>query len=73
MCARVCAHVQNVCAHVTELMFVRLLSVLKTAGFPPHLENLEKQVQTWKSWKTWKNRGFWGKNLEKYCKTWKNI
>ncbi len=25
------------------------------AGFPPHLENLEKQGQTWK---TWKNRGF---------------
>ena len=39
-------------------------------GFPPHLENLEKQGQTWK---TWKNRGFWGKNLEKYYKTWKKI
>ncbi len=36
-------------------------------GFPPHLENLEKQDQTWK------NRGFGGKNLEKYCKTWKKI
>ncbi len=39
-----------------------------TAGFPLHLENLEKQGQTWKPWK---NRGFWGKNLEKYYKTWK--
>ncbi len=36
-------------------------------GFPPHLENLEKQSPTWK------NRGFSGKNLEKYCKTWKKI
>ncbi len=42
----------------------------QVAGFPPHLENLEKQGQTWK---TWKNRGFWGKNLEKYCKTWKKF
>ncbi len=25
---------------------------------PTHLENLDKQGQTWK---TWKNRGFWGK------------
>ncbi len=33
------------------------------AGFPPHLENLEKQGPTWK---TWKNRGF-------SSKTWKNI
>ena len=40
------------------------------AGFPPHLENLEKQGQTWK---TWKNRGFWDKNLEKYYKTWKKL
>ncbi len=43
-------------------------SQVRSAGFPPHLENLEKQDQTWK---TWKNRGFWGKNLEKYCKTWR--
>ena len=42
----------------------------KLTGFPPHLENLEKQGQTWK---TWKNKGFWGKNLEKYYKTWKKI
>ncbi len=37
------------------------------AGFTPHLENLEKQVQTWKTWKTWNNRDFF------LAKTWKNI
>ncbi len=40
------------------------------AGVPLHLENLETQGPTWK---TWKNRGFSGKNLEKYYKTWKKI
>ena len=62
---------------VSPLWFPGSLGVLATnqvsvvvlpSGFPPHLENLEKQGQTWK---TWKNRRFWGKNLEKYCKTWK--
>ncbi len=43
--------------------------VVDSAGFPPHLESLEKQGQTWKSWK---NRLVWGQkpgkilqNLEK--------
>ncbi len=40
-----------------------VVCVCVCAGFPPHLENLEKQGQTWK---TWKNKGFWDKNLEKY-------
>ena len=44
--------------------------MLGKAGFPLHLENLEKQGQTWK---TWKNRGVLGKNLENYCKTWKKF
>ena len=50
------------------MLELQRLGSVQVSGFPPHLENLEKQIQTWK---TWKNRGFWGKNLEKYCKTWK--
>ncbi len=30
---------------------------VRCSGFPPHLENLEKQGRTWK---TWKNRGIFG-------------
>ncbi len=38
-------------------------SWVNLTGFPPHLENLEKQGQTWKTWKS----GGLG------AKTWKNI
>ncbi len=54
----------------TSLDFQIASPRLLKSGFPPHLENLEKQGQTWK---TWKNKGVWDKNLEKYCKTWKKI
>ena len=57
--------------HTFEPRRDKKICLIQFAGFPPHLENLEKQDPTWK---TWKNRGFFfSKNLEKYCKTWKKI
>ncbi len=74
---------------LNAILALSVASELKMSFLSSHLHAMHagfnQQQGSHRTWKTWKNRsipgnlenlekqGGWGKNLEKYCKTWKKI